>query len=52
MDVAFAHHARALLESGGLEVDYHEFGGGHQIDPAHLAAATGWLDRALGSSGT
>ncbi len=50
MDVSFAHRARALLESGGLDVEYHEFGGGHQIDPARLVAATGWLDRSLGSS--
>lgn len=49
MDIAFAHQARALLESGGLEVDYHEFGGGHQIDPDHLPAATGWLDRVVPS---
>ena len=52
MDIAFAHQARTLLESGGLDVAYHEFGGGHQIDPAHLPAATAWLERALGSSTT
>ena len=52
MDVDFARRARALLESGGLDVEYHEFGGGHQIDPAHLAAASGWLDRVLPSSAT
>ena len=49
MEVSFAHRARALLESGGLDVEYHEFDGGHEIDSAHLAAATGWLDRVLGS---
>ena len=52
MDVDFARRARALLESGGVDVEYHEFGGGHQIDPAHLAAASGWLDRVLPSSAT
>lgn len=43
MEVGFAHRARQLLEQGGLEVEYHESDIGHQIDPAHLAAASSWL---------
>ena len=43
MEVGFARRARELLEAGGLEVSYHESDVGHQIDPAHLGAAAGWL---------
>jgi phospholipase/carboxylesterase len=49
MDIDFAHSAREQLEAGGLEVDYHESDIGHQIDPAHLRAASEWLGRALTS---
>ena len=45
MGIGFARQARELLEAGGLEVDYHESDLGHQIDPAHLAAAVEWLGR-------
>jgi phospholipase/carboxylesterase len=44
MDVGFARGARELLEGGGLQVDYHESDVAHQIDPAHLSAATRWLE--------
>jgi phospholipase/carboxylesterase len=47
MEVGFARRARELLETGGLEVEYREFDGGHQIDPARLPAAVAWLDRVL-----
>lgn len=43
MGIEFAHSAREQLEAGGLEVDYHESDAGHQIDPAHLPAASEWL---------
>ena len=43
MEVGFARRARELLESGGLEVEYHESDGAHTIDPAHVPAATAWL---------
>jgi phospholipase/carboxylesterase len=43
MEVGFARRARELLEAGGLGVEYHESDVGHTIDPAHLAAAVGWL---------
>ena len=47
MAVTFARTARALLEPGGLEVDYHESDAGHTIDPAHIPAARAWLDATL-----
>jgi phospholipase/carboxylesterase len=43
MEIEFARRARALLEGGGIAVDYHESDVGHQIDPAHAAAAIEWL---------
>jgi phospholipase/carboxylesterase len=49
MDIEFARNAREQLEAGGLEVEYHESDLGHQIDPAHLRAANGWLDATLPS---
>jgi phospholipase/carboxylesterase len=48
MEVGFAHRARELLESGGLEVEYHESDAAHHIDPAHVPAAVGWLGATLG----
>jgi phospholipase/carboxylesterase len=47
IDIGFAHSARAQLEAGGLEVEYHESDVGHQIDPAHLRVAKQWLDATL-----
>jgi phospholipase/carboxylesterase len=47
IEVAFARRAKGLLESGGLAVEYRESDVGHQIDPAHLADATGWLAETL-----
>ena len=43
MEVEFARRARALLETGGLPVSYHESDAAHHIDPAHLPAATEWF---------
>jgi phospholipase/carboxylesterase len=43
IEIDFAHRARQQLEQGGLEVEYHESDVGHQIDPAQLSAASGWL---------
>ncbi len=48
MEVGFGHRARDLLVAGGLDVTYRESDIGHQIDPAHLAEATGWLGETLG----
>ncbi len=49
MDVDFAHSAREQLDAAGLEVEYHESDLGHQIDPAHLRAASEWLKTTLPS---
>jgi phospholipase/carboxylesterase len=49
MDVGFARRARELLESGGLDVEYHESDAAHQVDPAHVPAIVDWLRRALPS---
>ena len=43
MGVDFARRARALLEGGGLEVDYHETDAAHVIDPAVVPDGVGWL---------
>lgn len=43
IEVDFGRRARDLLEAGGLGVEYHESDVGHQIDPAHLRAAAGWV---------
>lgn len=43
MEIDFARRAKALLDSGGLPVEYHESDVGHEIDPSHLLAATDWL---------
>jgi phospholipase/carboxylesterase len=47
MEVGFARRARDLLTQAGLDVDYHEGDGAHHVDPAHAAAAVGWLGRAV-----
>ena len=45
--IEFAQQARERLEAGGLAVSYHESELGHQIEPAQLSAAAGWLDEEL-----
>jgi phospholipase/carboxylesterase len=47
MEIGFARRARALLEDGGLRVDYHESNGGHEIAPAMIPAAATWLTGVL-----
>jgi phospholipase/carboxylesterase len=47
IEVGFARRARDLLEAGGIDVDYHESDVAHQIDPAALPAAVGWLAATL-----
>jgi phospholipase/carboxylesterase len=47
MEVGFARRAKELLESGGLDVEYHESDAGHHTDPAHVPAAVAWLGRTL-----
>jgi phospholipase/carboxylesterase len=48
MDVDFARWARELLESAGLDVEYHESDVAHSIDPAHVPAAGDWVATTLG----
>jgi phospholipase/carboxylesterase len=50
MEVGFARRARALLEEGGLDIEYHESDVGHQIDPAHIPAAVAWLEATLAAA--
>jgi phospholipase/carboxylesterase len=47
ISVEFARSARDQLLAAGLPVDYREFPGGHQIDPADIPAASAWLRDAL-----
>jgi phospholipase/carboxylesterase len=47
MDVEFARTAKRLLEGAGMDVDYHESGVGHAIDPATIQPATDWLKRVI-----
>ncbi|HXR32023.1 MAG TPA: phospholipase, partial [Solirubrobacterales bacterium] len=49
IEIDFARRARELLEAGGLRVEYLESDVAHQIDPAHLEAARGWIERAVPS---
>jgi len=46
--VQFARAARERFEAAGVALDYHEGDGAHYIEPAHAAAAAGWLDVTLG----
>jgi phospholipase/carboxylesterase len=43
ISVEFARDARARLEAAGLEVEYHEHGGGHHIDPRTIPLMTNWV---------
>lgn len=41
--IEFAHRARSLLGDAGLDVSYHESGGGHVIDDQATGEAIRWL---------
>jgi phospholipase/carboxylesterase len=43
LPLEFAHRARALLSEAGLDVTYHESGGGHEVDQLALGQAIQWL---------
>ncbi len=43
ISIDFAHRARTELEVAGLDVQYLENRGGHQIDPEASGAAISWL---------
>lgn len=47
ISVSFARQARELLQAAGLEVDYRESEAGHNIDPADIPRAVGWLAATL-----
>jgi phospholipase/carboxylesterase len=47
MSVDFARQAKALLEAGGVELEYHESDAAHHIDPAHVPAAVDWVAATL-----
>jgi phospholipase/carboxylesterase len=47
MGVDFARRARELLESGGLNVEYHETDAAHHINPAVVPRAVDWLAATL-----
>ncbi|HEY7255254.1 MAG TPA: phospholipase [Solirubrobacterales bacterium] len=47
IEIGFGRRARDLIEAGGLEVSYHEFPVGHQIDPAQIPLAAEWLGATL-----
>jgi len=47
IEVDFGRRARDLLEAGGIDVSYHESDVAHQIDPAALPPALGWLAATL-----
>jgi phospholipase/carboxylesterase len=52
MQIEFARQAKALLEAGGLPVEYHESDAAHHIDPRHIPAATDWLAGATSKTST
>lgn len=52
IEVDFAHRARALLEAGGLPVEYHESDVAHEIEPASMRSALRWLSRVLAAGET
>lgn len=47
MDVQFGRDAKALLEAGGIDVEYHESDAAHHIDPHHIPAAVRWVEETL-----
>jgi phospholipase/carboxylesterase len=47
IEVDFGRRARAQLADGGLDVDYHETDGGHQIEAVNAIAAADWLTGTL-----
>lgn len=47
MEVGFGRRASALLEEGGIAVEYHESDAAHFIDPDHVGPAATWLAETL-----
>jgi phospholipase/carboxylesterase len=48
IDVRFGRRAHQQLLDAGLPVEYHEFAGGHYVEPALLPPARDWLEARLG----
>jgi phospholipase/carboxylesterase len=49
ISVEFARDARERLTGAGLDVEYHEHGGGHQLDPRTLALMQAWVGARVAS---
>lgn len=49
ISVEFARSAHIKLESAGLPIDYHEFRGGHTIDPGLIEPAAAFVASAIAS---
>jgi len=45
--VEFGRRARDLLGAAGMEIDYRESDGGHNIDPGDIPEAVSWLQRTV-----
>jgi phospholipase/carboxylesterase len=50
ISVEFARDARGRLEGAGLDVEYHEHGGGHHIDPHTVPLMTRWIAERVAES--
>jgi len=49
--VEFARDASDRLQQAGLDVEYHEHGDGHTINPQTIPAMRGWMDARVVSAG-
>jgi len=49
ISVEFARDARTRLEAAGLDLDYHEHGGSHHIDPRTVPLMTSWAGARIAS---
>ena len=45
--IEFARQAHDLLASGGLDVEYHEFDGGHNVEMSYVRPLMRWLERTV-----
>jgi phospholipase/carboxylesterase len=49
ISVEFARDARERLAAAGLDVEYREHGGGHQLDARTLPLMQAWVDARVAS---
>ena len=47
MDVGFAHAAARELSAAGVQVELHEFAGGHEVRPDQVLLARQWVEQLL-----